>query len=55
MMMADAPHLSPAALSEPLIQVRGVRHSYGGVQAVAGVDLDVAGGQVGVLPTSLAV
>ncbi len=30
---------------EPILQLRGVRHSYGGVQAVTGVDLDVAVGE----------
>ncbi|MBU6423534.1 MAG: ABC transporter ATP-binding protein [Chloroflexota bacterium] len=29
----------------PLLEVRGVAHSYGGVQAVAGVDLDVQRGE----------
>ncbi|HLZ47808.1 MAG TPA: ABC transporter ATP-binding protein [Candidatus Limnocylindria bacterium] len=36
--------------AEPLIRVRDVRHSYGGVQAVAGVDLDIpAGSFVGLI------
>ncbi|MHB8630349.1 MAG: ABC transporter ATP-binding protein [Candidatus Limnocylindria bacterium] len=31
-------------MTEPILRVRGVTHSYGGVQAVAGVDLDVEAG-----------
>ena len=32
-------------MSGPILRLRGVRHSYGGVQAVQGVDLDVAAGE----------
>ncbi|HEV2250563.1 MAG TPA: ABC transporter ATP-binding protein [Candidatus Limnocylindria bacterium] len=37
-------------VGEPILRVRGVAHSYGGVQAVGGVDLDVeAGSFVGLI------
>ena len=36
---------APPGRGSPILEVRGVRHSYGGVQAVAGVDLDVSAGE----------
>ncbi|MGW0432071.1 ABC transporter permease subunit [Micromonospora sp. NPDC003197] len=38
--------LQPAVTGEPLLSVRGVARSYGGVRAVAGASLDVAPGEV---------
>ncbi|WP_433385898.1 ABC transporter permease subunit [Micromonospora sp. KLBMP9576] len=38
--------LRPAVAGEPLLSVRGVARSYGGVRAVAGASLDVAAGEV---------
>ena len=40
---ADAPDVTAAA---PLLRLRGIRKSYGPVQALRGVDLDVAAGEV---------
>lgn len=44
-MSAFVPTNGPSEPRESILQVRGVRHSYGGVQAVAGVDLDVGRGE----------
>ncbi|MEU5909015.1 ATP-binding cassette domain-containing protein [Micromonospora sp. NPDC047527] len=38
--------LRPAVTGEPLLSVRGVARSYGGVRAVAGASLDVTAGEV---------
>ena len=35
----------PAERGSPILEVRGVRHAFGGVQAVAGVNLDIAAGE----------
>jgi branched-chain amino acid transport system ATP-binding protein len=49
-MTAAAVSDRPTGAPEPILRVRGVTHSYGGVQAVAGVDLDVdAGSFVGLI------
>ena len=43
---SDRPTPQPASQGEPLLSLRGVGKSFGAVQALAGVDLDVPAGQV---------
>ncbi|WP_375399454.1 sugar ABC transporter ATP-binding protein [uncultured Amnibacterium sp.] len=42
--MSIAP--APAEVAEPLLSVRGIEKRFGGVHALAGVDLDIAAGRV---------
>ena len=41
-----APQASRASTSEPVITVRGLRKSYGQLEAVRGIDIDVAQGEI---------